>query len=295
MDNNNSLDWEQSLAHTYDEFSTQFIAFAPQLAAAIALLILGWIVALGLSVVTRKLVRSLDSLIQNSAITDDASQRKMRRSYAVFISKLVFWIVILFFVTAATNLLGWSLVSNWMAGIGIYIPNLITGVLIILGGFLLGNMIGTGVVSAAVSGGLDHADGLGRIVQLVIIFAALVIGAEQIGINVSFLTNVLVVIIGVLFAGGALAFSLGAKTLVANIIGAQYLRKHCRIGEIMKIGDVEGSIIEVSQTAIVLDTDYGRTVIPAKSFQEQVCSFKAYDDTSQRQADGLPKSGPKND
>ena len=291
MGDDSSIDWEESLSLTYNEFSLQFIAFAPRLLGAVALLVIGWILAHALRVITRKLVRSLDSWFQNSAVTDDSSQRKMRRSYALIISKLVFWMVILFFISAATSLLGWDLLSNWMSSIGIYIPNIVTGLLIILAGFLLGDILGKGVVSAAASGGLGHATELGRIAQLVIIFAALVIGVEQIGINVSFLTNVLVVIIGVLFAGGAFAFSLGAKNLVANIIGAQYLRKHCRIGETMQIGAVEGNIIEVSQTSIVLDTDYGRTVIPAKDFQEQVCSFKAGSDNvdSRKKSDPTPR------
>lgn len=295
MESNSAADWEESMALTYDEFSTQAIAYAPQLAAAILVLIVGWIVAHALRVVTRKLVRSLDSIFKNSAVTDHASQRKMHRSYAVIISKLVFWMVILFFIAVATNMLGWSLVSNWMAGIGIYIPNLITGLLIILGGFLLANITEKVVVSAALSGGLDHADRLGRLVQLVIIFAALVIGVEQMGIDVSFLTDILIVIVGVLLAGAALAFGFGAKNMVANIIGAQNLRKHCRIGEIMQIGDVEGCIIEVSQTAIVLETDYGRTVVPAKKFQEQVSSFKANDDAGQYEAELVSKSGAQND
>jgi len=294
MDNYGSVDWEESLNLTFNEFVTQFIAFAPQLAATIAVLILGWIIAHALRVITRKLVRSLDSLFQSSEVTDDARQIKIRRSYALIISKLIFWMVIIFFIAVATNMLGWDLVSNWMAGIGIYIPNLVTGLLIILAGFLLGNVMANGVASAAASTNISRAVELGRIVQLVIIFTALVIGVEQIGINVGFLTNVMVVIIGVLVAGAALAFSFGAKTLVANIIGAQYLRKHCRIGEVMRIGDVEGHIIEVSQTSIVLDTDYGRAVVPAKEFQEQVCSFRSDIESVDEDVSSPTRPGTKN-
>ena len=78
-----------------------------------------------------------------------------------------------------------------------------------------------------------------------------------------------------LFAGGALAFGLGAKNLIANIIGAQNLRKHCRIGEFMQLGTVEGIVIDITQTSIVLDTEKGRSIIPAKLFQEQVSSFRS--------------------
>lgn len=295
MDDYSTANWGESLTHTYDEFTTQFISFAPQMAAAIALLILGWIVAHALRIITRKLVRSLDSLFQGAELTDDAGQRKMRRSYAIIISKLVYWMVIIFFIAAASNLLGWTMVSNWMAGIGIYIPNLVTGLVIILVGFLLASVTGKAIAGAALSTGMDHARELGRIVQLVIIFTSLIIGAEQIGIDVSFLSNVMVVIVGVLFAGGALAFGIGARTLVANIIGAQFLRKHCRIGEQIQIGEVEGTIIEVSQTSIVLDTEYGRTVVPAKHFQEMVSSFRADPETSDEATVTPPQTGTTND
>ena len=41
MDEYSSADWEESLTHSYDEITLQFMDFAPQLMAAIALLILG--------------------------------------------------------------------------------------------------------------------------------------------------------------------------------------------------------------------------------------------------------------
>jgi len=92
-------------------------------------------------------------------------------------------------------------------------------------------------------------------------------------INLYFLTNTLIVVLGVLTAGAAIAFGLGAKTLIANIIGAQYIQKHCRISEQLQIGDVTGNITEVTQTSIVIETETGRAVIPAKCFQEQISRF----------------------
>ena len=275
MGNSQPTNWQESLAHTYEVFASQFIAYAPQLIGALALLIFGWIVAHGLRIATKKLIKGFDSIFQRAARTDGVKQEKMKRSYAVIISKVVFWTVILFFIAASGNMLGWKMFSTWMSSLITYLPNLITGVLIILAGFLFANGVRVGVLSAAGSAGLEHSEILARMVQIVILFTALVIGVEQIGINMGFLSNTLIVIVGVLLAGGALAFSLGARTLVANIIGAQYVRKHCRVGEQMQMGDVEGRVVEVTQTSVVLDTEYGRTIIPAKQFQESICSFKS--------------------
>jgi len=282
MPSSDGISWQNSLVDTYQEFTTQIIAFTPLLAGAVAVLVVGWFVAHILRIAIRKLIRGLDLVLQGAAPDEGVRQLKVRRSYAVIAGNAVFWIVFIFFIAAAANMLGWKMLSRWMDSVVLYLPSLISGLLIILAGFLLSNLVKAGVISAAGSAGMTQGDVLGRVSQMVVIFTTLVIGIEQIGINVDFLTNVLIVIIGVLLAGAALAFGLGARSLVANIIGAQQLRKHCRIGEQMFNGEIEGSIIEVTQTCIVLDTEYGRTIIPAKLFQEQVSSFKSTAATSAR-------------
>lgn len=268
--NENVFSWKESLAITYQEFSAQIISFAPQLIGALALLFLGWLVALVLRLVTRKLIRGFDSVFSRVIRSNAVRQDVLKRSYAKIVSRIVFWAVMIFFIAAAANMLGWSMFSNWMNSVVAYLPNLISGLLIILAGVLLGGVARAGILNAAYSAQLKQGELLARTTQIVILFTTLVVGIEQIGIDVSFLTNVLIVVIGVLLGGATLAFSFGAKTLVENIVAAQYVRKHCRIGEQMSIAEVEGSIVEVTQTSIVLETGSGRTVIPAKYFQEQV-------------------------
>jgi len=265
--------WQESIIHTYEEFMTQIIAFAPHLIGAIALLVAGWVVAQTLRVTSRKLVGSFDSLFQRAAQADGARQEKMKRSYAVIVSKVVFWTVMIFFVSATANMLGWQIFSNWMNSVVTYLPNFITGLLIILGGFLLGNGAKSIALSTANSAGIEQSEILAGVVKIIVFITTLIIGIKQIGINVDFITNVLVVTLGAFLGGAALAFGMGARTLVANIIGGQHVRKHCRVGEQMQLGGYEGKVVEVTQTSIILDTKLGRTVIPAKHFQEQVSSF----------------------
>jgi len=291
MDKTQIFDWQMSLASTYDEFLTQIIAFAPRLAGAFALLIVGWMIAYVLRLASSKLIHGLNTIFHDIPNTANAEQLKIKRSYAAIISNLVFWVVMIFFITAAAKLLEWKIVSNWLASLITYLPNLITGLLIILAGIFLSNATKSTVVNATNSANLTQANMLARVIQVVILFTALVIGIEQIGINVDFLTNILIVSIGMLFAGGALAFGLGAKNLIANIIGVQNLRKHCRIGEFMQIGAVEGFVIDVTQTFIVLDTEKGRSLIPAKLFQEQVSSFTSERGSSTDSPPDSPATG----
>jgi len=282
MDNNTLFDWKGSIIQTFEAFTRQFVDLAPQLIGAVALLLAGWIVARLLRALTEKLVGGFDSIFKRTDKAEGVRPGRMKRAYIVIISRFVFWTTMLFFITVTANMLGWKMFSGWMDGIIHYLPNLIAGLAIVLAGVLLGNSARAIVSSAAGSAGVEQNEILSRIVQLVIFFTATLVGVEQIGINVHFLTTMIIVVIGILLAGGTLAFGLGAKTLIANVIGAQYLRKHCSLGEQMKIGDVEGTVAEVTRTSIVLETDTGRTLVPAKAFHEQVSSFSS----------GLKDAGP---
>jgi small-conductance mechanosensitive channel len=273
----NAFDWQSSLTETYAAFSQQVIAYFPQIIGAALLLLAGFAVAHLMRLTSYKLANSLDSLLQRSVKVESAQRENIRRSYANILSKTVYWAVMLFFIAAAANLLGWKLFSEWMNNLLEYLPKLVTGLLIILVGFLLSSGGKAAVRSAAEAAGAASGVLLGALAQAVILFTAVVIGVQNIGIDVTFLTTLMIVIVAVVLAGGVMAFGLGSKTLVANIIGAQHTRKHCRVGEHMSIGDVQGTISEVSQSVIILDTENGRVVVPAKLFLEQSSTLRNID------------------
>ncbi len=68
--------------------------------------------------------------------------------------------------------------------------------------------------------------------------------------------------------GIALAVSLGSRAYVANLIGAHHLRQAFGVGQRVRIGELEGTILELTAVSIVLETGQGRVNIPAKVFNE---------------------------
>ncbi|VUD62837.1 hypothetical protein TDB9533_03121 [Thalassocella blandensis] len=272
---------QESLTHTYQNLIEKIIEISPQFLGAIFLLFLGWIAALVLRAMTKRLVLGFDWLFRRIARSDGFAKEKIKNSYATIAGNIVFWIVMLFFFTAAGNMLGWEMFSGWINSVINHLPNLITGLLIILAGFLLGNGLKTATATTASTAGFEQSELIGRIVQALVIVTAIILGTNQIGINVHLLSNTLIISIGVLLWGGALAFGLGAKSLIANIIGSQTARKHCRIGETLTIGEISGVVVEVTQTSIILDSEKGRIVIPGKEFQSSIISLStSYEDTN---------------
>lgn len=106
-------------------------------------------------------------------------------------------------------------------------------------------------------------------VQAAILVTAILVGAEQIGIKVTFLV-ILAAAAGIALVGAvAMALSIGSREYVANLIGGHYLRQRYTIGQHVRIAGFEGRILELTDTAVVLETADGRASLPAKVFNEQ--------------------------
>ena len=128
------------------------------------------------------------------------------------------------------------------------------------------------------AGGLTRGDLLGRAAQIAIVTAIGVAGVEQLGIDSQFLTVTLSVTMGAALGGAALAFALGARTEVSNIVAMHYVRKTYKVGQRVALGDVTGRVRELTTTAVVLETETERVHVPGKVFGEGISRLLTTDE-----------------
>ncbi len=262
-------DWSAPILAASSRLFQSILNFLPQLLGAIAILILGWIVARLFRSLTLRLLQSLDRLSGMFGLGNALAGKQVSTSVAPIIGNVVFWLVILIFLASATNMLGLSLFSGWLDRVISHLPNILSGALIIFAGSIFGNLVGDAVRTATQSMPARQRTLLARAAQLFTVGTMIVIGVDQIGIDISVLITIIAISIGALLGGVAIAFSLGSKTLVSNLIGAHYLSKDYRVGETIRVGDILGTILEISPVAIILETSEGRMSVPAKIFGEQ--------------------------
>lgn len=273
----NSVDWQAAISDAYLNIMQQMVDYAPKVLTALALIIIGWLVAYLLSKVVIRLLIWTGALLKTLLVKFhlfDETRGSIRRSHALLAGRLVFWVVLVFFVSLGAGALGLKIFSTWMAGMFAYLPNLLAGLVVIFAGYLLSGAARSVTTSAAQSAGLTEAELWGRMAQFATVFVALLIGVEQIGIHIQFITRLFIVVIGVTLFGVALAFGLGAKALVSNVIGAQQLRRHCRVGDYVSIAGCEGAIIDITATMLVLETNVGRVTIPACRYLDSTCDIR---------------------
>jgi hypothetical protein len=269
------IDWITEFTQGVQNLGEQFISFLPVMLIAFAVLLVGWLVARLLRMLSIRFIRGLDIIWQKFVLRTGLDHLQARQPPAKIVGELVFWLTIMFFVTLAAQILGLNLFVTWVEGIVVFLPVLAAGLLIVLVGFILSSLARDLIASTASTAGLAQADLLGRATQIVILFTAIVLGIAQVGIEIGFLS----IVIGILLATGlgsvGLAFGLGAKAHVGNVIAAHQVRQIYQVGDTVRIADIEGRIIEITPTLIIMEGQYGRQSVPARFFIEQISVLKS--------------------
>ncbi|MDA0990159.1 MAG: mechanosensitive ion channel [Verrucomicrobia bacterium] len=64
------------------------------------------------------------------------------------------------------------------------------------------------------------------------------------------------------------------------MVAIHQLRKRYQIGDRVRIGDVEGPILDITQTAVVIDDATGKAHVPAHRFADDVSTLLTPSDPS---------------
>lgn len=265
----NLFDWSTPFVRAASTMLQNFIEYLPQLAGALILLLLGWVIGRLLRALTVRLMKGIDRFSNLLGFGGAGTSKKIGESAALIIGNAVFWLVLLIFVTAATNLLGMSMFAGWLDQLVAHLPGILSGILIICAGIVFGNLAKQTVMTAASAMQNRQRVLLARAAQIFTLVTLILIGVGQIGVDITLVITIGAVAIGALLGGLAIAFSLGARPLVSNLIGARYLNTDYRVGERIRISSYEGTILEITPVAVILDTDNGRVNIPARLFSEE--------------------------
>lgn len=260
--------WGEALDKSFTVFVQRIGEHLPNILGSVLLILVGWLLARALRSTIIRLSGRLDGLVRKQATDDFLKRFGVERPVSNVIGSIVFWLVLLLFFTAATETLGLPVLATWLSGVSYYLPRILVAALIILAGLLAGNLAREAISAAATTAGLNYGQLLGRGVYVIILLIAIVTAVDQLGIESRFLTLTITIVIAALIGGAALAFGLGSRTTVSNIIAAHYLRQVYRVGDDVKIGAVHGKIVEIRPTCVILEGLDSRVLVPAKDFSE---------------------------
>jgi hypothetical protein len=250
------------------DVGTWFATNQSRLVTGIILLVVGLLLAALLRAIAARLVRALDRAIPSRGFRTSLGGLARERHVSDILGAIVFWTVLLFFIATAANALGIPLLSATVQSLSLFVPRVLVAVLIGVAGLVIGNVARGTVTAAAARAGTTIAPALGQMVRLAIMIAAALIAISELGVDITLVTVVLSVVLAAVLGGFAIAFGLGARTAISNIIGSHYLRQTFDVGQRIRLGNIEGTITALTATAVIVQVPDGRMVVPAKRFGE---------------------------
>ena len=112
-------------------------SYIPQVFGALVILFLGLVIGNIVGRVGAKVLDKIgvDDAIEKTPIGDIIKTTKM--SVVGFMDAIIRWFVYLIFIMAAVDVLNMSVVSNMIGQIVMYLPNLFSGIVILIGGIIV--------------------------------------------------------------------------------------------------------------------------------------------------------------
>lgn len=247
------------------------VDFLPRLLAALAILVVGALLAKLAGRIVRKTLERIhfDALMQRVGIMTILAGIGVKGALSHLLGQTLYYFLLLLFVQASARSLGLDSVSDAVEAFFGYLPQLVAAFLIFVIGNLVAQTTGRLVETAARESGVEMAPSLGRIVSGLILFIAVIMAVGELGIE----TGLIRIFVIASLAGSALAFGLsfglGTRSVTHDLVAGYYVRKSFTMGAPVRIGEDEGTLRAVTPTKTFLDRDGEMISVPNRRLLEE--------------------------
>ena len=247
--------------------TTQAVSYLPVLLTAVVILFVSWVIARVLAAVTRRMAIHLgvDSYVQQSGLATGLTQAKIERPPTELLAALVFWLVILSGVLLTLDHLGLSDALVPLQSLITFLPRIFAAILILIVGAVLAQWVGQAIQAAVASMGVEFHRQIGRGVRFVLLLAVGIITLQQLGLDLSLFTGTFINLITIGAAGIALAFALGGREIVHNILAGYYAKEVFSTGDRLLLDKTEGTLESIG--ALNAEISIGEDVLVVPNSQ----------------------------
>lgn len=219
-------DWTAVVVNSLQNLWGGTISVLANVLGALIVLLIGLIVAGGLGALIERVVNlvKLDKALKSLGLEEYFEQAGLKINSGKFFGKIVYWFLVVVFLLAATDILGFYSLSNFLREALMYVPNVIIAVLIMLASIVIANILRK-LVAASVKGAKLHASNfLASLTWWSVIIFGLFTALTQIGIAVVIIQSLVTGFVAMIAIAGGIAFGLGGKDYAASLISK--MREH---------------------------------------------------------------------
>ena len=197
------------------------IAFIPSLIGALIVLIIGLIVAAGLSSIVEKVIAAikLDAFLHKLGLEEYFSRAGLKVNAGRFFGALVYWFFIIVFVLAAADAIGLTGLSQFLRDVVAYIPQIVVAVLVLLVSVVIANALRAAVKASVTGAKLHAANFLSNITWWSAVIFGFIAALIQLGIAPMLLNTIITGLVAMIALAGGIALGLGGKDYATHLIG----------------------------------------------------------------------------
>jgi Mechanosensitive ion channel, conserved TM helix len=198
------------------------IGFIPNLIGFLIILLIGYVIARVVRTVVATLLEKvgLDRALSGSPAGTYVERASPGARPSRLVAAVAFWFIFIYAIAAAIGALKIPALTNFMANVQNYLPNVIAAVLILVVGIALAGVVGAfaqRVMGNSSSGRIARTVAPSLILAIVVFMVL-----TQLRIAPAIVVVTYVALIGMLAVAGALAFGLGGRDVAADMLRDAY-------------------------------------------------------------------------
>lgn len=264
--------WKDTFIHSVRSFSDTLFSALPNILGAFVTLLIGWLLAKAIRFGVTKLLKTIhfDQLSEKMNVGSMLERINVKTSPSAIVGKFIYWIILLLFIISATETLGWEVVSREVSKLIAYLPQLFFALLFFVFGIYLAELLKKVIYSATSSIGLGGAKAISNIVFYIIVVFISITALNQAGINTDLITSNITLIFGGILLAFAIAYGFAARDILTNLLSSFYNKDRFKIGDKIRVEEVEGTIESIDNLAITIKTSNGeKVIIPSRILTQQ--------------------------
>ncbi len=213
-------DWGTITVQALQNALQGFFNFIPSLLGAIIVFVIGWFIAIIIGkIVAEVLARlTLNKIFERTGWQEALQKAEIKVNPSDFIGAIIKWILVIVFLLAAVEILGFPEFAGFLRSVLSWLPNLLVAVGIFVVAVILADISEKLVRVSVKKIGIDYVGFLGAAVKWAIYIFALLAILVQIGVAPSIINTLLVGFVATIALSFGLAFGLGGRDAAAKII-----------------------------------------------------------------------------
>lgn len=186
-------------------------------------------------------------------VTETLARVGYQRPLAWLLGRVMFFIVLVFVAQVVADSLNLAQISSLLGQFLAFVPRVLVAALILLIGGVAAGHGRRAVVHLARDSGVEYAPILGSLFFGVVVFVLAVMAVNQLQIQTEAIWLMFGWVLAGLALGLGLAFGLGSREIVRNVLAGFYARQIFPIGKEVECGDERGVLVSISPTKALLE------------------------------------------